>query len=286
PDLWADGHLHRLREGHGVALNARTGMAHTLINNTDSDARIFVMSEPFRRNSRVVHPVDPVAQAQIEKMGMLWRGAPNRKLGSNSGKPGDLSGSKRGRPAYVHHWRDILEEDECGYPNSPELHGIDAKFGKRAEYLRIGVHFEILPPGRRTSWPHCEGDEEEFVYLVSGKLDVWLDGHIHPMTEGDFIGWEAHTGQTHVCINNGTEDVLLLVGGEASRQKSRIWYPLHPHRDKETTTNFWHDHPKVKLGPHDGLPDAMRARLPAAVRKDPIKANRAAMKLKPEKKRR
>jgi uncharacterized cupin superfamily protein len=283
PDLWADGHLHRLREGDGVAFNTRTGLAHTLINNTDSDVRVFVMSEAFRRNSRVIHPADPGLRADLEKMGMLWRDPPEHKLGPNSGKPGDRSGAKRGRPAYVHNWRDILEKDQGGYPGTSERHAIDASFGKRARFSHIGIHFEVLPPGRRTSWPHAERDEEEFVYVVAGEVQCWIDGWLHRMTEGDFVGFEARTNITHVLMNNSDADALLLVGGVASRAKGQVWYPLHPHRDKETGDGFWHDHPKVRLGPHDGLPDAMRARLPAAVRKDPIKANRAAMKLKPQK---
>lgn len=284
PDLWADGHLYRLREGQGVALNARTGMAHALINNTGGDARVFVMSEAFRRNSRVMHPADPALRAEVEKIGMLWRNAPERKLGPNRGMPGDVSGRKRGLPPYVRDWRDTLEKDEGGYPGSTERHGIDAKFGRRARFSRIGVHFEVLPAGRRTSWPHAERDEEEWVYVVAGAVETWIDGHLHKMTEGDFIGYEARTGITHVTINNSGEDALLLVGAEAGRAKNQFWYPLHPHRDKEIGELFWHDHPKVKLGPHDGLPDALRDRLPAAARKDPIKANRAAMKLKPARK--
>jgi uncharacterized cupin superfamily protein len=285
PDLWIDGSLHALKEGDGVAFNDGTGIAHMIVNNTDEDVRLFVFGEATRLFSQFACPLsqDEATNEHLRKLGKLWVDLPKHKLGPNSGRPGDLAGRKRGRPAYVHNWRDIVEKDEGSYPNSRELHGIDAKFGKRTNFSRIGIHFEILPPGRRTSWPHCEGDEEEFVYVVAGQLDCWLDGRVHPMGEGDYIGWEAHTGLTHVCINNSAEDALILVGSEASRQKSRIWYPLHPHRDRETTTNFWHDHPKVKLGPHDGLPDAIRARLPAAVRKGRIKANRAVMKLKPQK---
>jgi len=284
PDLWIDGSLHALKEGDGVAFNDGTGIAHTIINNTDKDVRLFVFGEATRLFSQFACPLpdDEATNEHLRKLGKLWIDLPKRKLGPNSGRPGDLAGRKRGRPAYVHNWRDIMEKDEGSYPNSLELHGIDAKFGRRANFSRVGIHFEVLPPGRRTSWPHVECDEEEFVYVISGALDVWLDGRIVTCGEGDFIGWETSRGVTHVCINNSNEDTLLLVGGEASRQRSRVWYPLHPHRDKETAENFWHDHPRVKLGRHDGLPDAMRARLPAAIRKDPIKANRAAMKLKPE----
>ena len=280
PDLWADGHLHRLREGQGVALGARTGMAHALINNTDSDVRVFAMSEAFRRNSRVIHPADPELREQVEKMGMLWRDPPKRKRGPNSGKPGDLTGRKRTRPDFANHWRDILDKDEGGYPNSGERHGIDARFGRRARFSRIGIHFEVLPAGRRTSWPHAERDEAEWVYVVAGTVETWLDGHLHTMTEGDFIGYQSRTGITHVTINNSDADALLLVGAEAGRMKNQFWYPLHPHRDKETGELCWTDHPKLKLGPHDGLPDAMRAKLPKPAGKNAITANRAAMKLK------
>ena len=35
PDLWADGHVRRLKPGDGVAFPSGTGLAHTILNNTD-----------------------------------------------------------------------------------------------------------------------------------------------------------------------------------------------------------------------------------------------------------
>jgi uncharacterized cupin superfamily protein len=284
PDLWIDGHLHRLKEGDGVSLHAGTGIAHSLINNTRSDVRIFAFTEAMRRNSKVVQPADPGANENLKKMGMLWADAPKRKRGPNSGRPGDLSGRKRGRPDTVVHWRDILAEKANHYPNSDELQGLNARFGRRARFTRIGIHAELVKPGRRTSYPHAERDEEEFAYVMSGKIEAWNDGYITPLSEGDFIGWGAKTGVTHVLINNSDEDAVLLVGGEANRQKAQVWYPLHPHRDKETGEAFWADHPKPKLGPHDGMPDALRARLPKAALRSALTANAAARNLKPRKK--
>jgi uncharacterized cupin superfamily protein len=277
PDLWIDGHLHRLSEGAGVSLAAGTGTTHTLLNNTKTDIRIFVMTEAFRRNSRVMHPLEPALQEQLAQSGMLWSDAPQRKLGPNDGKPGSRAGTRRGLPDFVVPWRRILGKDKGGYPGSAEMHGIDAPFGRRARFSRIGIHLEILKPGRRTSFPHAERDEDEFVYVVSGTVDAWNDGFVTAMDTGDFIGWRAGTGITHTILNNSDREAVLLVGGEASRQKAQIWYPLHPHRDKETGDAFWADHPQVKLGPHDGLPDALRAKIPAAGRRTAIAANRAAM---------
>jgi uncharacterized cupin superfamily protein len=282
PDLWIDGNLYALKEGDGVAFPDRTGIAHTLINNTDKDVRLFVFGEATRMFSQFACPLpaDAATNEHLRKLGKLWLVPPVRKLGPNSGKPGDASGRKRGRPDSVANWRDILQRKGFSYPGSTEQHGLDSSFGKRAGFSHVGIHFEILPPGRRTSFPHAERDEEEFVYVVAGEVQCWIDGHLHKMTQGDFVGFEARTGITHVIMNNTGADALLLVGGVASRAKGKVWYPLHPHRDKETGEAYWADHPKVKLGRHDGLPDAMRARLPKAALKSAITANRAAMKLK------
>ena len=61
----------------------------------------------------------------------------------------------------------------------------------------------------------------------------------------------------------------------------QCWYPYHPSRKKEMGPNYWDDHPIPKLGPHDGLPDALRARVPAKARKSALAANIAALTLKP-----
>jgi uncharacterized cupin superfamily protein len=276
PDLWADGYLHRLDEGCGVAFNARTGLAHTLINNTDADVRLFVLTEAFRRNSRASHPLDPAGAENLREMNMFWADAPKRKLGPNDGKPGSTPGRKRGKPDFVVHWREILKTKANRYSGSDEDQTLDARFDNRARFSRIGMRAQLLKPGRRTSWPHAERDEDEFVYVVAGKVDAWNDGHITPMSAGDFIGWPGGTGITHVILNNSGADAVLIVGGERSRMVNKYWYTFHPKYNKEIGDGFWSDHPVHKLGPHDGLPDALRAKLPKRARRDPVSANQAA----------
>jgi uncharacterized cupin superfamily protein len=276
PDLWADGHLHRLVAGDGVTLNARTGLAHTLINNSEKDARVFVMTEAFRRNSRATHPLDPSGEENLRRMNMFWADAPKRKLGPNNGEPGSNIGRKRGRPDFVAHWRDILSKKANVYPDSDEYQTFDARFDNRARFSRIGMRVQVLKPGRRTSWPHAERDEDEFIYVVSGRVEAWNDGHITPMGEGDFIGWAGGTGITHAIINNSDEDAVIIVGGERSRMVNRYWYTFHRKYNKEIGDGYWADHPVHRLGPHDGMPDALRARVPRHLQGDPVKANEAA----------
>lgn len=256
PDLWMDGHLHALREGDGVAINDRTGISHCLINNTDEEVRVFVFGEGTRMFSKFFHPLD--SNDRLKAMGKHWADPPPRALGPNDAKPGSTAGRRQDRPDHVVNWRDILKPEAKRYPNSDEDQGIDAPFGNRVRFSRIGIHLEVLKPGRRTSYPHAERDEDEFVYVVAGEVDAWNDGHVAPMGEGDFIGWEAGTGVTHVIMNNSGADALLLVGGEASRVKNQYWYPFHPERNEAAGKNYWADHPVPDLGPHDGLPDALR----------------------------
>jgi uncharacterized cupin superfamily protein len=276
PDLWTDGYLRRLSEGDGVTLNARTGLAHTLINSTVKDVRLFVMTEAFRRNSRAHHPLDEAANENLMKMGMLWANAPKHKLGPNNGKPGSTAGRKRGKPDFAVHWRDILSKKANCYPKSDELQTLDARFDNRARFSRIGMRVQLLKAGRRTSWPHAERDEDEYIYVVSGKVDAWNDGHITPMGEGDFVGWRNGTGITHAIINNSNTDAVLIVGGERSRQVNKYWYTFHHKYNKEIGDDYWADHPVHKLGPHDGMPDALRARLPKKALRNAVTANEAA----------
>ena len=158
----------------------------------------------------------------------------------------------------VTHYASIEGKDDQHYPNSDELTCISASFSPHFNLMRLGVHHERLLPGRRVSWPHAEADEEEFIYVLEGTPDLWLDGYLKRLQPGDGVGFQAGTGIAHTFINNSESDVRLLVVGEASRQRSRIHYPMNPERNAEIGERHWKDVPKRVIGPHDGLPDKGR----------------------------
>jgi uncharacterized cupin superfamily protein len=158
----------------------------------------------------------------------------------------------------VAHFTEIEGDGTWHYPNSDERFAFGAAFSKRFGLMRLGIHHERLPPGRRVSWPHAEADEEEFVYVIEGTPDVWIDGHLKRLKPGDGVGFPAGTGIAHTFLNNSDSDVRLLVVGEASRECSRIDYPLHPKRNLEIGERHWKDKPERKLGRHNGLPDKPR----------------------------
>lgn len=166
--------------------------------------------------------------------------------------------SKTDRPDCIAHWRDVEQPDHNHYDGDDELLAIGAPLGRRLGLTRLGIHHQRLPPGRRTSYPHAESLEEEFVYVLSGTPDVWLDGALHRLTPGDAVGFPAGTGLCHSFINNTEDDVTLLIVGEASTEANRVYYPRNPEQ-MATRKDAWHDWPKRPLGDHDGLSDRRRA---------------------------
>lgn len=164
----------------------------------------------------------------------------------------------KSRPAFIRSACEIPERSHV-YPQSSEAMGPARRLGKEAGLQRIGINLQRLPPGTRSSWPHAEENEEEFVYVIAGQVDAWIDGNVYRMEVGDLAAFPAGTGICHCFINNSSEEVVLLVGGEAPKAGSRIFYPLNPTRRADMApSNWWHDVPRQPLGPHDGLPDAMR----------------------------
>lgn len=117
-----------------------------------------------------------------------------------------------------------------------------ARRWRRLGLGRIGIHHERLPPGRRTSYPHAESDEEEFVYVLEGYPEAWINGYLWKLEPGDSVGFPAGTGVCHTFINNTDEEVRLLVVGEANKKHNRIYYPLNPVY-AATREDRWVDHP-------------------------------------------
>jgi uncharacterized cupin superfamily protein len=162
------------------------------------------------------------------------------------------------RPEFIKHWREIEDPAAGRYEGSQEEMSLGAAFGRLSGFERIGIHHERIPPGRRTSWPHAEKTEEEFIYVLEGAPDVWIDGTLYRLKEGDGVGFAPGTGIAHTFINNSASDVRLLVVGEHRRPDNKVHYALHPQANLNLGQYHWSDAPSVNSGGHDGLPDRLR----------------------------
>lgn len=158
------------------------------------------------------------------------------------------------RPSFIVSTSDVPEK--LGqYPDSSEELGHKRAIGKAAGLLRQGLHVIRLEPGHRSSWPHAEELEEEWVFVLEGTLSAWVDGNVFPVKKGDLVAFPAGTGITHVMINDSGATALLLVGGEANKDDNRITYPFNPERRAQMKPGEWWDGaPRHPMGPHDGRP--------------------------------
>ncbi|HET6159836.1 MAG TPA: cupin domain-containing protein [Dongiaceae bacterium] len=148
------------------------------------------------------------------------------------------------RLAFVRHHTEIEQPEGDG-----DLRATIAHFGRALGLVRLGVNQEIVPPGCRTSIPHAHSLEEEFVFVIEGRPDLWIDGEIHPLRPGDGIAFPAGAGIAHCLINNTDRDVRLLIVGE-NIAGDRVAYPIDPAQRRPG--DDWTDAPRHPLGAHKG----------------------------------
>jgi uncharacterized cupin superfamily protein len=157
------------------------------------------------------------------------------------------------RPSFIRNYQELQNDVTAVVRGTNELRSIGSPFSAALGLTKLGIHHELLPPGRRTSFPHAESAEEEFIYVIEGTPDVWIDGELLRLAPGDGVGFPAGTGIAHSFLNNTDEPVRLLVVGEANKDENRIVYPVNPEL-RALRTDWWDDAPARPLGPHDGRP--------------------------------
>ena len=126
------------------------------------------------------------------------------------------------RPDFIRHWTELEGPDDGNYPGDDELMSIGAPLGRALGLTKIGIHHERLLPGRRTCYAHAESAEDEFVYVLEGYPDAWINGHLHPLKPGAAVAFQHGPGICHTFINNSDEEVRLLAAGGATTQENRI----------------------------------------------------------------
>src|SRR5690349_20462981 len=91
---------------------------------------------------------------------------------------------------YVGHFSKYQKTSDQQEPaDAIKMTGSD--IGRNVDFKRVAVHHAILPPGYRTSSPHAESHEEEFVFVLKGKPYLWLNGYIHDLREGFAVGFPS-----------------------------------------------------------------------------------------------
>lgn len=85
--------------------------------------------------------------------------------------------------------------------------------GDAVGLTHMGVHLVTILPGCDTTEYHSHWYEEEFLYVLSGQGTADIDGQLHAVAVGDFMGF-GRNSVAHSLSNTGSEPLVCLVGGQ------------------------------------------------------------------------
>lgn len=92
------------------------------------------------------------------------------------------------------------------------------ELARRTGMSRAIVKHAVIPPGKEGFVYHSHQRDEEWLYVLSGTCTMEIDGAEYDMKPGDFAGFPtppAVPAVAHHMRNDGTEPLVLLMGGEA-----------------------------------------------------------------------
>ena len=99
------------------------------------------------------------------------------------------------------------------HPWNPQSELIGYQMGKSTGLRRLGVNFARMPPGKESFVYHSHWNEEEWIYILSGRGIARIDDADYEVAAGDFMAFPT-PGVAHHLRNPFEEDLVYLMGGE------------------------------------------------------------------------
>ncbi|EDX71398.1 Cupin domain protein [Coleofasciculus chthonoplastes PCC 7420] len=109
-----------------------------------------------------------------------------------------------------------MEAFEFRHPLNPNSEIYLRFLGRAVGLKRIGVTIARVPPGKESFIYHAHQNEEEWVYILSGRGIAEIGDREYEVEPGDFMGFGLPQ-QPHHLRNPFDEDLVYLIGGEAGR---------------------------------------------------------------------
>ena len=105
-----------------------------------------------------------------------------------------------------------LHEERRPHPLDASIVRHTRSLGDATGLETIGVHLVRLEPGQTSSVLHTHQQDEEWVYILSGRGIANIGDEQHEVGPGDFMGFVAGS-KPHNLHNPHAEDLTYLVGG-------------------------------------------------------------------------
>ncbi|MEL7180602.1 MAG: cupin domain-containing protein [Pseudomonadota bacterium] len=115
-------------------------------------------------------------------------------------------------------------------------------FSDAGGLTQFGAFTETLPPGSRSSLKHWHLEEDEFIYVLAGKVLVHEGETVTEITAGDAACFPAKDPAGHFLENASDADATYLVVGTRS-PRDVITYPDHDRVltfNRATQTRVYH----------------------------------------------
>lgn len=122
--------------------------------------------------------------------------------------PADTSGSEAGHSAAPHEHMNKLVRAGAGEVVDNPFHPVHLLLSNTETAGSVTVYEFNLPPNSPGSPPHTHSLEDEYFFVVSGTLDVLLDGEVQRLEAGDFAALTR--GRTHMFWN-GSETPSKII---------------------------------------------------------------------------
>lgn len=113
----------------------------------------------------------------------------------------------------------LRAEEIQALDETARAHALDASIVRHTRSLgdavgleSMGVHLVRLEPGNTSTVHHTHHQDEEWVYILSGRGLAEIGDEKHEVGAGDFMGFVADS-PPHCMHNPNAEDLVYLVGG-------------------------------------------------------------------------
>lgn len=114
----------------------------------------------------------------------------------------------------------LKAEDIAKMPETLKIHPLNHQAHRYHKFLsdalgmtHLGVHLVRIEPGQESTQFHFHHQEEEFIYILSGRGIAEIGETEFIVAAGDFMGFTVPSAP-HLIRNPFTEDLVYLLGGE------------------------------------------------------------------------
>ncbi|MDJ0620096.1 MAG: cupin domain-containing protein [Calothrix sp. MO_192.B10] len=108
---------------------------------------------------------------------------------------------------------DSINEIEFHHPLNPNSEVYLRSLGDAVGFQRIAVTIARIPPGKESFIFHAHHNEEEWIYILSGRGVAEIGDMEYEVEPGDFMGFGLPQ-EAHHLRNPFDEELVYLVGGE------------------------------------------------------------------------